>query len=91
MNEVINEKGNAWWEATTEEFVKVHLFFDSLMNDFIQIHKLGEYVMKKQHDILQFDWPDDTLFDKWMADFAHVEKLEGVENDDDEEMEQDEV
>lgn len=32
--------------------------------------------MKKQHDILNFNWPDDTLFDKWMADFVHAKQLE---------------
>ena len=30
MNEVINEKGHAWWATTIEELVKVQLFFDSL-------------------------------------------------------------
>ena len=29
MNRVINEKGHAWWENTTEEFVKVQIYYDS--------------------------------------------------------------
>ena len=90
MNKVINEKGNAWWEATTEEVVKVQLFFDSLRQYFVEIEKIEEYVMKKQHDILHFDWPDDTLFDKWMAELVHAKQLEYVETDD-EDMDQDEV
>ena len=50
--------------------VKVQIFFDSLKQDFINIDKEGEYAIKKQQDVLQFDWPDDTLFDKWMVDIA---------------------
>ena len=72
MNEVINEKGHAWWENTTQEVVKVQIFYDSLREDFIEIDKLGEYLMKKQHEILNFNWPDDTLFDKWMENFVHA-------------------
>lgn len=90
MNRVINEKGNAWWETTTEEIVKVQLFFDSLRWDFSEIEKIVEYVIKKHQDILQFDWLDDTLFDKWMIDIAHGEQLEELKIDNDE-MEQDEV
>ena len=64
--------------------VKAQIFFDSLKQDFFDIDKEGKYVIKKQHDILQFDWPDDTLFDKWMVDIASDEQLEEAESDDDE-------
>ena len=47
MNRVINEKGIAWWANTTEEVVKVKLFYNSLKEYFIEIDKLGEYAMKK--------------------------------------------
>ena len=30
MNKIMNEKGHAWWATSTEESVKVQLFFDSL-------------------------------------------------------------
>lgn len=40
MNEVINEKGNTWWAAITEEVVKVQLFFDSLRKIFDEIDKI---------------------------------------------------
>ena len=90
MNRVINEKGHAWWENTTEEVVKVQKIYDSLREDFIEIDKLGEYVIKKQHEILSFNWLDDTLFDKWMAYFFHAKQLELCEIDNDE-IEQDEL
>ena len=64
--------------------VKVQIFFDSLKQYFINIDKEGEYVIKKQQDILQFDWLDDTLFDKWMVDIALDEQFEEVETDSDE-------
>ena len=44
--------------------VKAQIFFDSLKQDFIAINNKAEYVQKRQMDILQFNWPDDTLFDK---------------------------
>ena len=67
-----------------EELVKVQLFFDSLKKNFIVIDKEGEYVTKKQQNILQFDWPDDTLFDKWMVDITSNKQLGEAEIDDDE-------
>ena len=39
---------------------------------------------------MQFDWPDDTLFDKWMADIASDEQFEEDETDSDE-VQDDEV
>ena len=73
MNKVINKKEHAWWATTIEELVKVHLFFDSLKQDFVSIDKEAKYVIKKKHDILHFNWPDDTLFDKWMIDISSNE------------------
>ena len=68
MNKIINEIGHAWCTTTIEEMVKAQIFFDSLKQDFVDIDKEGEYVIKNQWDILQFNWPDDTLFDRWMAE-----------------------
>ena len=90
MNRVINEKGHAWLENKTEEVVKVQIFYDSLREEFIEIDKLGEYVLKKQHEILSFNWLDDTLFDKWMTSFVHAKQLELGEIDEDE-IEQDQL
>ena len=89
MNRVINKNGNTWWSIKIEEIVKVQLFFDSLRQVFVEIKKIGENVMKKNY-ILHFDWPYDTLIDKWMAILVHAKQLEYVETDN-EEMEQDEV
>ena len=84
MNKIINEIGHAWWATTTEEMVKAHIFFDSLKQEFVDINSKAEFVIKKQQDILHFDWLDDTLFDKWMVDIAFDEKLQEAESDDDE-------
>ena len=84
INRVIDEKRHAWWENTIEEVVKVQIFYDSLREFFIEIDKIGEYVLKKQHEILSFNWLDDTLFDKWMADFVHSKQLVLSEIDEDE-------
>ena len=61
--------------------VKVQLFFDSLKKIKIDTEKEVKYVIKKQNDILRFNWPDDTLFDKWMVDIASNEQWEKLEND----------
>lgn len=55
MNRVTNEKGNLWWENTNEEVVKVQIFYDFLREEFIEIDKLEEYVMKKKNEILNFN------------------------------------
>ena len=55
-----------------------------MKQDLIKIDKVAEYVFKKKNDILQFNWPDDTLFDKWMANIVSDEQWEEVENDDNE-------
>ena len=55
MNEVINEKGHAWWATTIEKIEKAHLFFDTLKQDFVSIDKGEEHVIKKKSDILQFN------------------------------------
>lgn len=90
FNMVINEKGHAWLEKITEEVVKVKVLFDSFKEDFVEINKLGEYVLKKQDGILNFSWLDDTLFNKWMEDLVHSKQLVFSETDEDE-VDQDEL
>ena len=64
--------------------VNIQIYFDSLKQEFVDIDSKAEIVIKKQTYILHFDWPDDTLYDKWMEDIASSEQLEEVESDDDE-------
>ncbi len=70
MNKIINERGHTWWATSTKELVKVQLFFDSLKHDFVTIDNEAEYVFKRQNYILQFNQPNDTMFDTWMVDIA---------------------
>ena len=84
INKVVNERGHAWWAATTEEMMKTQIFFDSLKQEFFAINNEAKYVLQRQRDSLQFHWPDDTLFDKWMAEIALGEKFDEDEIDDDE-------
>ena len=64
--------------------VKTQIFFDSLKQEFVTINNKAEYVLQRQRDILQFHWPDDALFDKWMAEIAPGEQFDEDETDDDE-------
>ena len=90
MNKVINEKGHAWWDTTTKELVKIQLLFDCLKQYFFSIDREVEYILRKQHDILQFNQLDDALFDKWMADIASNEQFEEAKMDENE-VQEDEV
>jgi hypothetical protein len=48
INDVINEKGHVLWVMTTGEIVKVQLFYNSIREYFVEIIKLGSFVIKKQ-------------------------------------------
>ena len=37
---------------------------------FTAINNKAKYVHKRQRDILLFSWPNDIVFDKWMAEIA---------------------
>ena len=76
MNKVVNEKGHTWWATTTEELVKVQLFFDSLKQEFVSFEEEANYVLTKQEDILRINWPDDVHFNTWMADTLSDEQTE---------------
>ena len=78
------------WDTTIDEMVKAQTFFDSLKQEFVDIDSKAKFFIKKQQDILQFDWLDDTLFDKWMAEIAPNEQFEEVETNHDE-VQDDEV
>ena len=56
MNIVINnDQTNLWFARTTEEIVKIGLFFDSFKEEFLNLRVLARNVMKKENSILHFD------------------------------------
>ena len=65
INKVINEKGHVLWAMINEEFVRVQLFNNTVRKEIVEIDKLRGFVIKKKHEILNFDWPDDIVFNKW--------------------------
>lgn len=81
LNKFINEKGHIWFAKKNKEVVQVQIFFDSFKKEFDEIKKLGEDVVKKQQEILKFNWPDDSLFNKWMEDLAQSNQLIDKETD----------
>lgn len=85
LNKVINEKDHIWFSKIVEEVVQVQIFFDSSKRDFVEIEKLGEDILKKQHEVWSFNWPEDALFNKWMKVFSQTNQLlpeEAKEEDD---------
>ena len=79
MNEVINQERYVLWVMTNEEYVKVQLFYNAIKKEFVEIDKIGGFVIKKQREILNFDWPDDTVFNKWREYFVSSKWVETKE------------
>ena len=64
LNLVINEeKTNMWSTRTTNEIVKVQLFFDSFKEQFKTLRTLARVVNKKENTILNFEWLDERTYD----------------------------
>ena len=43
-------------------------------------------MLERQREILHFNWPDDLVFDTWMADLLSNEKIQEVVIDEDNEQ-----
>ena len=65
VDTVDSDEKYIWFARTTKEVVQVQLFFESFKEHFEEIRTIGENVLRKEQEILSFNWPDDTLFDKW--------------------------
>lgn len=70
LNATMNDEKYIWFARTIEELVQVELFFESFKQDFHEIRKIGTSVLSKEHVILNFNWPDDIIFDKWVVDYS---------------------
>ena len=69
---------------TNEELVKVQLFYNAIGKDFFEIEKIGDFVIKKQREILNFIWLNDTIFKKWKEEIfssKQVEEDDGAADD----------
>ena len=71
MNHVINEEcNNIWFARTTEEIVRVQIFFDSFKSEFEDLKTMTRVVLKREKDILNFDWPDERTYDQWKTNYS---------------------
>ena len=80
MNNVVNKKNYIQFARTIEEVVSVQTFFDSLQQDFEEIKKLGKYYLKREQETLNFSWPDDTIFNEWVAKYSLASIILHVES-----------
>ena len=69
------KKGHILWAMTNEELVKVQLFYKSIRKDLVEIEVVGNFVIKVQREILNFDWPDDITFNEWKEQFMFAEQM----------------
>ena len=71
MNLVLNEEqSNIQFARTIEEIVKVQLFFDSFKGEFKNLRTLAKAFMKKENVILNFDWPNEKIYDQWKTEHS---------------------
>ena len=88
INSFINEVGHLLWAMTNEELVKVQLFYNIVRKDFFDLEANANSLVTVQREILNFDWPEDTIYNNWKEEFMSIEQTEGddeVEDDDKEE------
>ena len=57
---VNNDDNNMHFSTTLEEIISVQLFFDSFLNEFKELKRVARNVLKKEKDILDFDWPEES-------------------------------
>ena len=48
LNKVVNKENSICFARTTKEVMKVQIFFDSFKQYFIDLLKLGKYIMKRE-------------------------------------------
>lgn len=77
MNDVVNEKGYVLWALTTEEFVKVQIFYKAVNKDLTDIELLGNSIIEVQREVPRFDWSDDSIYNIWKEKFWSSEQLIG--------------
>lgn len=70
LNTTVNDKKYIFFSRTTEEVVQVKLFFNYFKQGFKEIRIIGRNVLRKEQEILSFNWPNDTLFDKWVTNYG---------------------
>ena len=83
MNTIINDdQTNLWFLKTTEEIVKISLFFDSFKEEFVNLRVLTRNVMKKENNILHFNWPNEITYEQWKGEHAMaLERIQMVAQD----------
>ena len=83
MNLVVNEEQtNMWFARTTQEIVKVQLFFDSFKEEFKTLRTLARAINKKESTILNFDWLDERTYDQWKTKHSMAfERIQMVDED----------
>ena len=71
INIVINDdQTNLWFAKTSEEIVTIGLFFDSFKDEFVNLRVPARSVIKKENNILHFDWLDEIEFEQWKSEYA---------------------
>lgn len=81
--------GHLLWEMTNEELVKVKLFYNVTKKDFVDLEANANSLVTMQREVLNFEWLEDTTYNKWKEDFMSTKQTEGddeVEDDDKEEI-----
>ena len=83
MNLIVNnEENNMHFSTTSEEIIRVQLFFDSFLDEFKELKRVARNVLKKEKDILDFEWPEESINEQWKPDHSiAIEKLHMTSED----------
>ena len=83
LNRIINKIGYLLWAVTNEELVKVQFFYNDVRKDLVDLEAVANSLMAVHREVLNFDWPDDTIFGEWKDKLRHLEQPErGDEKED---------
>ena len=83
LNKIINEKGYLLWAIKNEEMAKAQIFYNDIRKDLVDLEAMENSLIAVHREVLNFDWPDDTIFGEWKDKIMHLEQLVGGDEEED--------
>ena len=71
------------WAITNEELAKVQIFYNDIRKDLVDLEAMTDSLIAVHREVLNFDWPDDTIFGEWKDKIMHLEQPVGGDEEED--------
>ena len=68
------KKGICCGQLTNEELAKVQIFYNDIKKDLVDLEAMANSLIAVHREVLNFDWPSDTIFGEWKDKFRHLEQ-----------------